>query len=153
MNKKKKQQKKATPPKMKTKTPPTMTHMQTIIKEEPNPPTRNICIADLTPILICTNNPNDIIKNVSHTTSAVKVNVIADESYTEKRNNCYDNIDNKILRTEYEDIILFEDNSLALTTLCTDNPNDIIIENLLTTKNSKSLLAYSMKTLWILLLE
>ena len=29
---------------------------------------------------------------------------------------------------------VFEDSSLAPTTVCTDNPNNIIIENLLTTK-------------------
>ena len=116
-NKKKKQQKKATLPKMKTRTPPKTTHMPTIIGEEPNPPTCNICIADLTPILICTDNPNNIIKNVSHTTSTVNMNVIADKSYTEKSNNYYVNIDYDILRTEYEGTIVFEDNTSAPTTI------------------------------------
>ena len=55
------------------------------------------------------------------------------EEEDEKSNNYYDNIDTDILRTEYEDVIVFED-SLAPTTISTDNHNDIIIEVLLTTE-------------------
>lgn len=50
---KKKEQKQATPPKT--------THMSTITKEEPNPPTLNICNDDsLAPTTICTDYPNDV---------------------------------------------------------------------------------------------
>ena len=62
------------------------------------------------------------------------MNVIADKSYTEKSNTYDDNIDNEILCTEYEDIIVFEDNSLTPTTVHIDTPNDIIIKDLLTNK-------------------
>ena len=58
-----------------------------------------------------------------------------EEEEDEKSNNYYDNIDNEILRTEYEDTIVFEDNSSAPTTIRIDIPNNILIEDLLTTKN------------------
>ena len=48
---------------------------------------------------------------------------------TTTSNNYYDNIDNEILRTEYEGTIVFDD-SPALTTVCTDIPNDSIINEL-----------------------
>ena len=41
----------------------------------------------------------------------------------------------EILRTEYEGTIVFEDDSSAPTTVCTDNPNNITIKDLLSTKN------------------
>ena len=56
------------------------------------------------------------------------------EEEDENSNNYYDNIDNKILRTEYEGTIVFEDDSLALTTVSTTTkPNDTIIKDLSTT--------------------
>ena len=48
-------------------------------------------------------------------------------------NKYYDSIDNEILQNE-ESTIVFEDNSLAPTIVHTDNPNNIIIKDLLTTK-------------------
>ena len=50
-------------------------------------------------------------------------------------NNYYDYIDNEILQTEYEGTIVFEDDYLAPTTICTDNPNNITIKDLLSNKN------------------
>ena len=86
-----------------------MTHMPTIIKDESNPPTRNSCPTGMPSIIICTDNPNNIIKKVSPKTFTVNVNIFKDESYTEQSNNCYDNIDNEIQQTEYEGTIVFED--------------------------------------------
>ena len=60
-------------------------------------------------------------------------NTIEKEEEDEKNNNYYDNIDNEIFRNE-ESTIVFEGNSLAPTTVRTDNPNNIIIEDFLTTK-------------------
>ena len=60
------------------------------------------------PTIICTDNPNDIIKKVSNNTFIVSVNIIKDKSSTGKSNNYYDNIDNKILQSEYEGTIMFE---------------------------------------------
>ena len=48
-----------------------------------------------------------------------------------KSNNYYDSVDNGILQNE-ESTIIFEDNSIVPTTVRTDNPNNIIIEDLLT---------------------
>eukprot|EP00751_Fragilariopsis_kerguelensis_P002952 CAMPEP_0170809312 /NCGR_PEP_ID=MMETSP0733-20121128/33953_1 /TAXON_ID=186038 /ORGANISM="Fragilariopsis kerguelensis, Strain L26-C5" /LENGTH=808 /DNA_ID=CAMNT_0011164985 /DNA_START=53 /DNA_END=2479 /DNA_ORIENTATION=+ len=47
--------------------------------------------------------------NNSNITSTVNVNIIDDDSYIEKSNNFYDNIDNEILQTEYDGTIVFED--------------------------------------------
>ena len=58
--------------------------MPTIIKDESNPPTRNSCPTGMPSIIICTDNPNNIIEKVSNNTSTVNVNIIEDESYTEK---------------------------------------------------------------------
>ena len=54
-----------------------------------------------------------------------------EEEEDEKSNNYYDNIDNEIFRNE-ESTIVFEDNSLAPTSIRTDKPNNIIIKDLFT---------------------
>ena len=46
-------------------------------------------------------------------------------------NKYYDNIDQEILRTEYEGTIVFEDDSSAPAAVFTDNHNDITIKDLL----------------------
>jgi len=81
----------------------------------------DIAISDSSVLTTNTTNTNTNIKTPSlqNTTS----------------NNYYDNIDNEILRTEYEGTIVFEDNSLAPTTVRTDIPNNIIIEDLSNCKN------------------
>ena len=86
--------------------PPKTARMSANIEEEPNPLAPNIDDSSA-PTTICTDNPNNIIKEVSNNNSTV--NIIEDKLYTEKSNNYYDNIDNKILRTAYEGIIVFED--------------------------------------------
>ena len=63
----------------------------------------------------------------------VNVNIIKDDSYTEKCNNYYDNIDDEILQTEYEGTLVFEEDSLALTSVRTTNANDTIIRDVSTT--------------------
>ena len=65
--------------------------MPTIIEEETNLPTPNICIDDSSaPITICTDNPNNVIQKVLNTkyittnNNTHTVNIIEHELYTEK---------------------------------------------------------------------
>ena len=60
-------------------------------------------------------------------------NTTDEEEENKKSNNYYDNIDNEIFQNE-KNTIVFEENSLAPTTVRIDKPNNIIIKDLLTTK-------------------
>ena len=76
-----------------------------------------------------TTNTNPITKIPSLIDNTTKPPTLS----TPTGNKYYDNIDNKILCTEYEGTIVFEDNTLTPATVHTDTPNDIIIKDLLTT--------------------
>ena len=65
-------------------------------------------------------------------------NTTEEEEEDEKSNNYYDYIDNKIFQNE-ESPIVFEESFLAPATIRTDNPNNIIIEDLLTIKRFDSI--------------
>ena len=56
-------------------------------------------------------------------------NTTEEEEEDEKSNSYYDYIDNEIFQNK-ESTIVFEENSLAPATICTDNPNNIIIKDL-----------------------
>ena len=58
-------------------------------------------------------------------------NTTDEEGKDEKSNNYSDNINDEIFRNE-ESTIVFEDKSLAPTTIRTDKPNNIIIKDLFT---------------------
>ena len=95
--------------------PPTPTKSQ---------PTPNTVTSDTT---MCISSDSTV--RTTNTASIPKIienpTIVHTESLTA---NYYDNIDNKTLRTEYEDTIIFDD-SLAPTTVCTDIPNDSIIND------------------------
>jgi len=103
----------------------TTTHMPTMIEEEPNPPV----IDNITTV-----HTTDTVHTIdtTETNKVIKTPIL---SPTPASNNYYDNIDNKILRNE-ESTIVFEDDSSATTTVCTDNPNDITIKDLLSNVDS-----------------
>ena len=110
-----------------------------------------MCIANMPPTIIGTDNPNDIIEKGSNNTSTVNVNIIKDESYTGKSNNYYDKIDNKILQTEYEGTIMYEGvedaeepNTKNVTTA--NNTNNITNKfTIITTNNTTALPSYLQK--------
>ena len=65
----------------------------------------------------------------------MNVNIIEDESYIEKSNNYYDDIDNEIFRTEYESTIVFDDSvdtepCTKNVTTTTSNSNDNTVQQI-----------------------
>ena len=73
--------------------------------------------------------------NNSNTISTMNVNIIEDESYIEKSNNYYDDIDNEIFRTEYESTIVFDDSvdtepCTKNVTTTTSNSNDNTVQQI-----------------------
>ena len=83
----------------------TITHMPTMIEEEPNPP-----IIDHT-----TTTGGEEEEEVRNTSDKATINndsttsTATDDKEDEKSNNYYDNIDNEILQTECKGTIVFED--------------------------------------------
>ena len=105
--------------------------MLAIIKET-NPPTTNNYI----PIIENTTTVEEeeeftIPSGMFDNKNEVTTSNITEEEEDKESNNYYDSIDNEIFRNE-ESTIVFEENSLAPATIRKDNPNNIIIEDLLT---------------------